>query len=515
MYRLIPQIIRPFLDISRPCFPELRQALPVSSLSFEDDIAHVPPEIWDLILRALGDDDLFTAGGLCRAFNSRCTAIYLERKAISSESLAAGALDIESHCLPALILPTSTPQLKTLVCRFTTRDDVYLHCLRRFLANSHSIEELRLFFSYSDDMTIDPRSPDAQYSREMLAAEMSHISREMASKTAGPVFILPTPHVYMIGNWGTLGRGGSPGWFGFTAEPEAEDEGVIGTSRLVWGPFWSRRWAPCHSAANPTSVLFRRISAASGAPRPFTLIAFDMDSMWFFELGRQNSVDFPPWNAPPSELAAVMPYITLPALAHFEIHERMDPTVLRAFLRRHPHITFIGDLAHGASTLLDAPLALPSLTALSCADIARLAPLLDALDRAPQLARISIPFQRDTPTAAAALAHALRRLSTSTLSVPTYLLLNVVESESYEALSSDVFGRLHGVDSVHVRCDTLSAARALVPCLAMFSALQWLYFEIREARPRSGRPSPRAASVFLRETRAALTSVPNISLIID
>ncbi|KAJ6504909.1 hypothetical protein DFH09DRAFT_1101702 [Mycena vulgaris] len=503
MYRLIPQIIRPFFDISRPCFSpieanflrsvsqDLRRASRVSSVPFEDDIAHVPPEIWDLILRGLGDDSLFTAGGVYRAFNSRSTAIYLERTAISSESLAAGALDIASHCLPALLLPTSTPQLKTLVCRFMTLDDVTrdLHRLRRFLANSHSIEELRLFFSHDDDMTIDPMSPGAQYSREILLAEMSHISREMAGKTAGPVFILPTPHVYMIENWGTFERGGSPGWFGFMTDAEEEEEQVrvIGASRLVWGPLRSRRWAPCDSAANPTSVLFRRISAASGAPRPFTLVAFDMDSMWWFQLGRQNSVDVPAGGGS-------VPYVTLPDLAHLE---RMDPTALGAFFRRHPHITSIDDQASGAFMLLDAP---------------RLAPLLDALDRSPQLARISIPFQRDTSAAAAALTHALRRLSTSALPVPTFLSLDLVESESFEALSSDVFGRLHGVDSVHVRCDTLAAARALVPCLVMFPALQRLDLEIREARPRSGGASSRAASVFLREMRVALTSVPNISL---
>ncbi|KAJ6465979.1 hypothetical protein DFH09DRAFT_1224999, partial [Mycena vulgaris] len=516
MYRLIPQIIRPFLDISRPCFSELRRASRNSSVSFEDDIDHVPPEIWDLILRGLGDDSLFTASGVCRAFNSRSMAIYLERKAISPESLAAGALDIESHCLPALLLSTSTPQLKTLVCRFTALDDVSrdLHRLRRFLANSHSIEELQLFFPRDDDMTIDPMSPDAQYLREMLLAEMTHISREMASKTAGPVFILPTPHVYMIGNWGTFRRGGSSGWFGFITDAEEEEEQVrvIGASSLVWGPLWSRRWAPSDSAANPTSVLFRRISAASGAPRPFTLIAFDMDSMWWFQLGRQNSVDDPALDASPSEVAAVIPYLTLPDLAHLEIHERIDPTALGAFFRRHPHITSIDDQATGTFMFLDAPVTLPSLVQISCTDIERLEPLLDALDRSPQLARISIPFQRDTPAAAAALTHALRRLSTSALSVPTHLSLDLVESESFEALSSDVFGRLHGVDSVHVRCDTLAAARALVPCLVMFPALQQLDLEIREARPRSGGASSRAASVFLREMRAALASVPNISL---
>ncbi|KAJ6594864.1 hypothetical protein B0H19DRAFT_71341 [Mycena capillaripes] len=362
-------------------------------------------------------------------------------------------------------------------------------------------------------MIQDPMSPEAQYWREMLLSELSHISREMAGKTAGPVFILPTPHVYMLGNWGTFGRGGFPGWFGFMMDAEEEEEEqvrIIGASSLVWGPLWSRRSAPCVGAASPTSVLFRRISAASGAPRPFTLIAFDMDSMWWFQLGRQNSVDDPAWDASPSEVAAVIPYITLPNLAHLEMHERMDPTALGAFFRRHPHITSVHDQASGASMLLDAPVTLPSLTEISCAYIERLAPLLDALDRSPQLARISIPFQRDTPDAAAALTDALHRLCTSSLSLPTCLVLNLVESESFEALPSDVVGRLHRVDWVHVRCDTLAAARALVPCIAMLPALQRLDLEIQEAQRRSGHTS-RAASAFLRETRAALASVPNIS----
>jgi hypothetical protein len=165
--------------------------------------------------------------------------------------------------------------------------------------------------------------------------------------------------------------------------------------------------------------------------------------------------------------------------------------------------------------LLDAPVTLPCLKEIYCMYIERLAPLLDALDRSPQLTRISIPVQRDTPDAVAALADALRRLCTSSLSVPTCLVLNLVESEFFEALPSDVVGRLHGVDWVHVRCATLAAARTLVPWIAMFPALQRLDLEIEEAQQRSGHASSQAASAFLRETRAALARVPNISLIFD
>ncbi|KAF7378512.1 hypothetical protein MSAN_00278800 [Mycena sanguinolenta] len=505
MYRLIPQVIRVFLDFPKPCFPELRR---LSWVSCEDDIAYVPPEIWDLILRELDDHSLFTAGGICRAFNSRSTVIYLERKAISSEALAAGALDIESHCLPALLLPTFKPQLKTLVCRFTTLDDVPedLHRLRRFLDNSHSLEELQLFFPYDDDLTRNSISEEAQYLREITIAAMNHISRAMAGKTAGPVFILPTPKVYMIGNWGAFGRGGSPGSFSFIAEAEDEEKKVrvIGSANLVWGPLWSRRSAPAHSAANPTSVLFRRISAASGAPRPFTLIAFGMDEMWWFQLGRSNSREFPPWEASPSTISTVLPHLTFPVLQHLHIHERLDPTALGAFLRRHLHITSISDETSGESMLLDAPVTLPLLTNISCADIARLGSLLDALDSSPQLAHISIPFQLDTPAAAASLTHALRRLSTVTFVAPICLLLDMVESEA-EPLSwppmDDVLGRLHGVNWVHVRCDTIGGARGLVPWLEMLPALLRVEFEFSK---RAGR---RATRALVQETRAMLTGV--------
>ncbi|KAJ7262463.1 hypothetical protein C8J57DRAFT_1513468 [Mycena rebaudengoi] len=143
----------------------------------------------------LDECSLFTVGGVCRAFNNRSTVIYLERKAISSESLAAGALNIESHCLPALLLSTSTPQVKTLVCRFMALDDVPgdLHRLQRFLANSHSLEELQLSFLYGDDMTRDPRLEEAQYLREIIVAAMSHISHEMAGKTAARCLFSPLP----------------------------------------------------------------------------------------------------------------------------------------------------------------------------------------------------------------------------------------------------------------------------------------------------------------------------------
>ncbi|KAJ7609230.1 hypothetical protein DFH06DRAFT_1247653, partial [Mycena polygramma] len=236
-----------------------------------------------------------------------------------------------------------------------------------------------------------------------------------------------------------------------------------------------------------------------------------MDSMWWFELGRQNSVDVPPWDASPSDVAAVLPYVTLPALVHLTIYEPIDPAALGEFFRRHPLISVIHDHANGASMFLDAPVTLQRLTEISCVDIRRLAPLLDAFDRSPQLTRISIPFQCDTRSAAATLTDALRRLRTSSLSLPICLVLDVVESEFFEALPLDVARRLHGVDWVIVRCDTLIAASALVPWIALFPALQRVEFEIGEA-PSGPSHSP-AASAFYRETRDALTRVPIVSFL--
>ncbi|KAJ7623899.1 hypothetical protein DFH06DRAFT_1446573 [Mycena polygramma] len=505
---------------------ELRRVSPVS---FEVNVARVPPEIWELILRDLDNISLFHAGRACRAFNDRSTVIYLERTGISFESLTAGAaLNIESYCLPALLLPTYTPQLKTLVCRFTAKHRVLrdLRRLRIFLAKSHSIEILKLSFPHADDMAQNPTSLKSQTRRKILVTEISHISREMAGKTAGPVFIVPGPNVYKIGSWGSLfgSWGGSPGRFGFL--PDAVDQEtrvrMVGVARLVWeNPLWSwsRKSAICINPANPTSVLLRRISASSGAPRPFTLIAFDMDSMWWFDLGRQNRGNRWSWDAAPSEVATVLPYLRLPKLQRLTTHEPIDPTALGAFFRRHPRIMSLHDGASGASAFLDAPVRLPWLTELSCTDITRLAPLLDALDRAPGLARISIPFQRNTPYAAAALTAALRRLAVAPLATPACIVLNLaleseLSEEQFEALPADVVGRLYAVDWLQVRCTTLAAARALVPGIALFPALQQVDFEIRDARHPSGRGRSKAASVFLKETRVALARVPDVSLIL-
>ncbi|KAJ6451386.1 hypothetical protein C8R47DRAFT_1204535 [Mycena vitilis] len=466
----------------------------------------------------------------CRAFNDRSTVIYLERTGLTFEDFKAGAaLNIESYCLPALMLPTSTPQLKTLVCRFTAKHRILrdLRRLRIFLAKCHSIEVLKLSFHHADDMAQNPTSLKSQTRRKILVTELSHISREMAGKTAGPVFMVPGPNVYKIGSWGGWfgSWSGSPGRFGFL--PDAVDQDtrvrVVGVARLVWEnpPFWSwsRKSAICINPANPNSVLFRRIPVSSRVPRPFTLIAFDMESMWWFELGRQARGKRWSWDAAPSELATILPYLRLPKLQRLTTHESIDPVALGAFVRRHPRIMSLHDYASGASAFLNAPVRLPWLTELSCKHIRRLAPLLNALDRAPGLARISIPFQCHTPEAAAAFAAALRRLSASPLATPSCLVLNLdfdseLSKEQFDALPAGVARRMHAVDWLHVRCTTLAAARALVPGIALFPALQQVDFEVRDARHPSGRGRSKAASVFLRETRVALKRVPEVSLIL-
>ncbi|KAJ7258529.1 hypothetical protein C8J57DRAFT_1234133 [Mycena rebaudengoi] len=278
-----------------------------------------PPEMWDLILRKLDEYSLFTAGGVCRAFNSRFTAIYLERKAISSESLVAGALNIESYCLLALLLPTSTPQLK-----LSPSPSAALSCQFPFTRGTPTVLSLRRRHD---------RRPEVGGS-SILEGDHSHGDE------------------YMIGNWGAFGRGGSPGSFGFITEVEDEEKKirVVGSANLVWGPLWSRRSAPAHSAANPTS------------------------------LGRSNSSTFPPWEASPSTIPTVLSHITLPVLQHLHIHEQLDPTALGAFLRRHLHITSINDEASGTSMLLDAPATLPLLTNISCSRSSPIRLLLDVVE---------------------------------------------------------------------------------------------------------------------------------------
>ncbi|KAJ7489257.1 hypothetical protein FB451DRAFT_1553118 [Mycena latifolia] len=520
------------LDISLTSSSEIHEAS--SSAPSQAHIAHIPPEIWDLILRQLGDDSLFNAGGVCRSFNIRCTAIYSERKNIDPQSLAGGSLDTQSDSLPALLLPTLTPQLRTLVCRFSSAENVIqdLEHLRAFLARSQSMEDLQLHFP-AEQLPSTQEELDAKLeAQEALLPQMDALLHEMADKTAGPAFIMPTSHVYMIGQWRSrFGRGGSPGWFGLT--PNEEQPYMC---NLVWGPVFSRKFAPGGSAANPSSVHLKRVLGSSEAPGPFTFIAFDVDGKWWFAIDQDYANGFPAWepSARPQDMRVVLPHIMLPSLRFLYINERTDPIPLTQFLLRHQTIELISDQVKGEGfeLLAGASLALPLLTNLACADVAHLGPLLDAFDDSPRLRTFQISVKQHTPAAVASLMHALRRLSLSVLSEPAHLeidlrgtdLLDMDPGETDELPSREalwepiddaerlIVGCLYGVDSVRVKCRTVSTARTFIPWLAMLPALQSLDLDIRREGTDSGGSFPAASIALLAETRAAMPWVPDIEL---
>ncbi|KAJ7148637.1 hypothetical protein C8R43DRAFT_512550 [Mycena crocata] len=512
MNRLTTQFFKLLLPLEK-CDSEV----PGASVSAKSPLPYIPPELWDLVLRELCDDALFNAGRVCHAFNSRCTTIYFEREDIVPQSLADGSLNIASYSLPALLLPTSTPQIRTLVCRFSERDQVVgdLKRLRVFLALSHSIEDVRLIFP-DEDYTIDPATQEAGEAREALLKQISHVSREMARKTAGPVYIIPSPRVYMIGHWG------SHPWFDFTPDEEENDNipRVIGGSRLVWGHFWSRKFAPCSSPANPGSMRLQRISGTAG---PFSFITFDQENynthyqgMLWFELGRSHTREspYPSWDANSPDLTAILPHLTLPALSYLQINERIDPTTLTQFLLRHPTITSITYEAR--DEFASAPMALPALTHLSCEYIAQLIPLLDAFECSSLLYCITIRVERETPGGVAWLKYAIRRLSMSSISLPINLHIHLVESditfdgEEFQPIDEDerhIVGCLYGVNSVVLRSDSIAAAQTFIPWLTMLPALRRLDLELKDESRTAWSP---AAIALLEETRAAMPWVLDI-----
>ncbi|KAJ7111460.1 hypothetical protein C8R44DRAFT_258596 [Mycena epipterygia] len=204
--------------------------------------------------------------------------------------------------------------------------------------------------------------------------------------------------------------------------------------------------------------------------------------------------------------------ITLPGLSSlYNINERIDPTALTQFLLRHQTIHSISYEARDEFELLaGAQLALPCLARLSCEYTVQLWPLLDAFERSPELCTISIPVDRETPAGVASLKLSLRRLSVSTLSLPTRLEMDLGKSVDDEERL--IVGCLYGVDSVLVRCETIDAAQMFIPWLALLPALGRLELKIQAERRKAGHARTPTSKAFLRKTRAAMPWVPEIVL---
>ncbi|KAJ7115352.1 hypothetical protein C8R44DRAFT_223319 [Mycena epipterygia] len=459
-------------------------------------LPRLPPELWELVLQELDDDNLLIAARVCSAFNDRCVAIHLGRNDITPISLATGTLSIHSHLISVLQLARQAPQVHTLECRFWAfhilRD---MKLLREFLVRSQELKDLHLVFHGN---MIDAHSNDAifPYSQDALLTQFRDILRAMATKSTGPVVVIASPTIHMIhardlAEWGLryflhVNESIAPvAWIDkawSTLKPEKSDPHL---SILVCRRGLKRKFICTES------VYSVRVVAITAAPDPFTLICFNPDTQPLLELG-------PSWlhtdSVAAARLTAILPSITLPSLGTLQINAEVDPAVLRGFLLRHPSIHSINDYRVELSpspSLLSSPLSHPIVTRLSCKRTAHLPALLASLSASPNLGTIALDIKRHSPADVAQLTRALRCLSLRTgspirLEAHAMLFVGWKPWLPIEAEERSVLGCLWCVECVDLRATTVSPQclfRLLLSARAAFLTLIFLFFfQVSDAR---------------------------------
>ncbi|KAJ7441442.1 hypothetical protein B0H11DRAFT_2095928 [Mycena galericulata] len=390
----------------------------------------IPPELWELVLEELCDESLLIAARVCSAFNDLCISIYLYRRDITREKLSTSSLVIPSDLLPVLQLWRLTPQLHTLVCRFWAFDVLRnLKSLRSFLLRSGEIQEISISF-YGGVVTRHENDTIFPYSGATLLTELGHVFRAMTATTATPVVIVFHSHIYLIGAWRSRGSRHFPnrGPASWLEKARFSIKAVNGHPTL------------CRFVINGDIMGIHRKPVASGMAHPFTLITINKETERTLTLG--DSI-YSRMAASGSELAYIIPHITLPSLETLRIQDDIDPMVFTEFLVRHPEIVCLG-YEHSSvcsGKITTHPLALPRLEKLDCDDPSHFGPLLDA----------SIPV--------GALKRELRRLSLVPISINLRMYIWDIGTEPCEPISDDeanIVGCLYGVSAMYINAYSIS-----------------------------------------------------------
>ncbi|KAJ7775986.1 hypothetical protein DFH07DRAFT_798957 [Mycena maculata] len=469
----------------------------------------LPPELWDLVLEELCDEDLFTAAHVCAGFNDRAIVIYFQRRNISRQGFSIGSLIITSDLLRVLQLSRFTPEIHTLVCHFwafrVLRD---LGFLRDFILRCGGIQELSVFFhgnvatAYETD-TIFP------YPQQSLLTVLGETLCAMTAKSMAPIVIICDSAIHMIGRWATQ-HSPQVAWMKKTRFSVTFRKEVSPLCDFVWGRGWRRI-----RVASGRITAIRVISVTSQTTEPFTLIIVNKDIARELDFGASVVAQDA---ASPSDLKIIIPHITLPSLQFLWINDNIDPTILTDFLLRHSTIYTIRykpASAPRAPTLLTHPLALPFLTRLYCPHPSNLGLLLDAFERSPRLEAISITFARHSPSRVVALKRGLRRLSL----LPTSICLELRVGPAGEGFwypiddaERQIVGCLYPVSSVVIDAYFLRDIAPHFHWLAMLPALTRLGISVLgEHRADDGTFSP-AVTSLLQDARAALPWVPEIGM---
>ncbi|KAJ7689205.1 hypothetical protein B0H17DRAFT_1180377 [Mycena rosella] len=356
----------------------------------------------------------------------RLGGMTLDAFPVPSLPLDVWGLVLEELSDKSLRFSRLTPQIHTLVCSFwpfrVLRDMKYLG---DFIRRLDGIQELHLYFSGNllNSHTIGTIFP---YSQHDLLTEFFDVIRAVVRKLGAPVVVLIGGNIYRArprdrADWGLR--------YSLYWEHLFGKVGWVDKARfLLTNKGDPYLFLPEIEYTRPLhSVNVRAIPPTLAANKSFTFMTLETDTTTTLAFGPTRY--FSVAAIPGPELATIIPHITLPSLRTLNINQDVDPTVLHDFLCRHFTIVSIdyrveetqGVPAAHADTeqnnpllqriLTGAPLALPSLSRLSCSEPAQMITLLDTFGWSPYLSSIDLDFSRESAAQVASLKRALRRLS--------------------------------------------------------------------------------------------------------
>ncbi|KAK6993023.1 hypothetical protein R3P38DRAFT_128654 [Favolaschia claudopus] len=271
----------------------------------EDGRLALPMELWDALFTHCSDDTLLNLAIVCRPFNERCILTLLWLNGNSASDIAEGHYAVHPTVLPAFSRALYIPPPKNIICDLPITPDLaqHLDVLSDIACSPRAVtlDSLTLQLPRGHEWLYDPSNQDLL--RRTITSIAGSIVKEVIILVAKNFIRLP---VQKLGE--------------FFVRDEAS----------------AKRYNPLYAFAIPclNSLTFHFHRTSS----PLTVIVInDVEVM--------NIETVPDEVRPgPHHLNAALSHVVLPHLTSLTISvDYIDPTVMRAFLLRHPQVTHIQD----------------------------------------------------------------------------------------------------------------------------------------------------------------------------
>ncbi|KAJ7452311.1 hypothetical protein FB451DRAFT_1409461 [Mycena latifolia] len=239
-----------------------------------------------------------------------------------------------SSLLSVFQLARLTPQFHMVICRFSPfqvlRD---MKFLRDFIQRSHALKELHPTFAGNlfDAQILDTIFP---YPQHTSLTEFCDTIRAFVAKIIAPVVFIFSGGIYrlrprQLADWGFL-------YFPYYGKHIGRvvrfDRALFSRNPNGATPHLTLPWTRYIRTRDLQSVNVCLLDAF-GTKKPFTLVTFAIDTERTVRFSRTL---FCEGAIPSSDLAQIIPLITLPSLSTLCIGQDVDPIILYQFSSRHP-----------------------------------------------------------------------------------------------------------------------------------------------------------------------------------